>query len=203
MRIEVRDAAIRFGSRVVFSGLSADFHSGLLTAVAGPSGSGKSSLLAAVGASVRLSGGTITFVSEEHLPASTKDLVVWVPQGSNVVGPRSALDNVMLGPLSAGQSLPVARSLAETALEKVGLAHCAGQAAHQLSGGELQRLGLARCLASEKPVILADEPTASLDATNTAKIAGLLRQLTFSAAVIVATHDPLVMAASDEIVRLR
>lgn len=204
MRVEVVKASISFGAHAVFTDLSATFLPGSVTALAGPSGSGKSSLLAAVAAHQPLSGGRIELHrSLGVVTPPTPGVAVWVPQGSNALARRTVLDNVLIGPLSAGRSRQMAEDLAVAALYQVGLIDRMREQARRLSGGELQRVALARAIASEKPLILADEPSANLDALNTARVADLLSCLVTSATVVVATHDPLLIAAADHTVELR
>ena len=109
----------------------------------------------------------------------------------------------MIGPLSEGAGLGPARTRALGALAAVGLTDLAGKIARQLSGGELQRVSFARALAADKPVIFADEPSSSLDARNTARIAELLHALGSRATIVVATHDPLLIEAAQDQVHLR
>lgn len=204
MRVDVIDAAIAFDAVTVFSGLTATFDPGRVTALVGPSGSGKSSLLAAVAGYQHLAAGRI----ELHDPDGTSrppapGVVAWVPQGSNALGRRSVLDNVLVAPLAAGRPGREARDTARAALDQVGLADRAGDQARRLSGGELQRVALARALASGKELILADEPSANLDAANTELVARILAGLVSHATIVVATHDPTLVAAADATVPLR
>lgn len=205
MRVDVVDAAARFGATTVFSGLDACFASARVTALVGPSGSGKSTLLAAMSGYQPLSAGRVEFRGEPSSPPSPPDpgRVAWVPQGSNALGRRSVLDNVAIAPLGAGAALDEAYERAVEALEVVGLGAHLRQQARRLSGGELQRVALARALASGKELILADEPSANLDAANTELIAQILRDLTTRATIVVATHDPVLVAAADAAVHLR
>ncbi len=204
MRVDVIDAAIAFGPVPVFAGLTATFEPARVTALVGPSGSGKSSLLAAVAGYQRLATGSI----ELHGPDGSArppspGVVAWVPQGSNALGRRSVLDNVLVAPLAAGRPGREARDTARAALDQVGLADRADEQARRLSGGELQRVALARALASGKELILADEPSANLDAANTELVARILAGLVSHATIVVATHDPVLVAAADATVPLR
>ncbi|MFB7888189.1 ATP-binding cassette domain-containing protein [Cellulosimicrobium cellulans] len=107
---------------------------------------------------------------------------------------------------SVGELPPLAgeaRETARAALDQVGLADRAGEQARRLSGGELQRVALARALASGKELILADEPSANLDAANTELVARILAGLVSHATIVVATHDPVLVAAADATVPLR
>lgn len=205
MQVDVVDAEVRFGSKVAFTGLDATFPAAQVTALVGPSGSGKSTLLAAISGYQALDAGQIEVRSAPTELAMGPDpaRVAWVPQGSNALGRRSVLDNVAIAPKSAGASLSEARERAMESLTVVGLSALASQQARWLSGGELQRVALARALASGKDLILADEPSANLDAANTELIAQILEGLTTSATVVVATHDPVLVAAAPHAVHMR
>ena len=205
VQVDVVDAAIRFGATTVFSGFAAHFPAARITALVGPSGSGKSTLLAAMSGYQSLSAGRIELRDDATSPPSPPDpsRVAWVPQGSNALGRRSVLDNVAIAPLSAGASLSEARERAVDALEVVGLGTLMHQQARRLSGGELQRTALARALASGKELILADEPSANLDAANTELIAEILDGLSTRATIVVATHDPVLVAAAEVAVHMR
>lgn len=204
MHIEVRAGTLRFGRRTVFESLDARFEDGRVTALTGPSGSGKSSLLAAMAGYLRLSEGTIVGVGPDGTELTvTPSMIAWVPQGANALSARTALENVMIGPLAQGAGPGAARERATRALAAVGLADLAGTPARQLSGGELQRVSFARALAADRPVIFADEPSSSLDARNTERIAELLHALRSRTTIVVATHDPLLVDAAEAEVDLR
>lgn len=205
MRIEIAGVSLAYGARILFTGLDAQVETGAVTALVGPSGAGKSSLLAALAGYRAPSAGTIVYVgadgADRHPPEPA--LITWVPQGSNALPSRTALDNVMIGPLSRGTTLGEARERALAALEAVGLAALAESRARELSGGELQRLGFARAQAAGTPFIFADEPTSSLDAANVDRIAALLRRLSGCSTVVVATHDATLVEAADAVIDLR
>ena len=112
------------------------------------------------------------------------------------------LDNVALGALSVGLELAVAKFTALRALEKVGLEDRGRDLASNLSGGEAQRVALARAICAPRPIILADEPTASLDRKSAGTVANILRNMPSDRLVIVATHDPLLIERCDQILDL-
>ncbi len=204
MRVIVEDAHLRFGDNVVLDGFSAAFETDTVTALVGPSGSGKSTLLAAIAGYERLQGGQIWLVDHdgERLRPDPAQMV-WVPQGNNALSARTAVDNVMIGPMAAGAGLAAARAEATAALSDVGLESKIDEAVRNLSGGELQRVAFARAIAAHQPLILADEPSSSLDAANTETIGTLLARLANRATIIVATHDPVLMEAAQAVVNLR
>lgn len=202
MRVAVEDAAIAFGTFTVFSDFNAEFGAGQVTALVGPSGSGKSSLLAAIAGYQPLEAGKI-IVDHAGGPEPAPGVVAWVPQGSNALGRRSVLDNVLIAALAAGLPMDDAVEVSVDALEQVGLADHLDANARRLSGGELQRVAIARALASRKELILADEPSANLDARNTEEVALVLNRLVSTATIIVATHDPILVDAADLAVQMR
>ncbi|HEX4402509.1 MAG TPA: ATP-binding cassette domain-containing protein [Galbitalea sp.] len=205
MQIEIIDASIAYGDMIVFEHFTASIAAQRVTALVGPSGSGKSSLLAAMAGFQRLRAGEIFIQLDgdtEHSPPLSSE-VAWVPQGSNALGARSSIDNVMIAGLSQGISLGAAREEATHALEMVGLGSRSDQLAKTLSGGELQRLALARALAAHKGAVFADEPSANLDEANTREVASILRGLSEKATIVVATHDPFLMAAADDVIYVR
>ncbi|WP_175415989.1 ATP-binding cassette domain-containing protein [Curtobacterium sp. SGAir0471] len=204
MQVTVAGASIQFGSKVLFHGLDAVFPSGRLTALVGPSGSGKSSLLAAIAGFSTLDEGSVSY-SDGTCPPTAPDpsSVTWVSQSASSLGSRSVLDNVLVGPLAEGLVMRDAVRRARAALDEVGLGKRERERLNRLSGGEVQRVALARGLATEKRLILADEPTASLDADNTRKIAALLLSLRSRATIVVATHDPILIQTAEGVVALR
>lgn len=204
MRVSVAGASIAFGDFTVFSGFSAQFDEAQVTALVGPSGSGKSSLLAAIAGYQPLAAGTITLHTPDGAPRGpSPDVVAWVPQGSNALGRRTVLDNVLIAALAAGLPRDEAEDIAVDALAQVGLADRVAEQARRLSGGELQRVAVARALASGKELILADEPSANLDAANTDELAATLHRLVTRATIIVATHDPILVSAAHTAVHMR
>jgi putative ABC transport system ATP-binding protein len=204
LQIEVSDVSVRFRGVEVFTDFNATFQERTITALVGPSGSGKSTLLAAMAGFVPLSAGRIEFVAPDGTSEGPNAaLIAWVPQGSNALSTRTVLENVMIGPLAEGATLSEADALARDCLEEVGIGELAHRQVRVISGGERQRLGFARALASRKPIIFADEPSASLDAANTHHLADLLAQLNGRSTVIVATHDPLLEAAAQRTVYMR
>ena len=128
----------------------------------------------------------------------------WVFQTGNALMSRSVVDNVVIGLLPLGHSRRAAEVIAKRVLTEVGLSHRVDSQTATLSGGELQRLNVARAVAREPTVILADEPTAHLDrATATEIVDRLTSVIDSNTSVIVATHDPLVAAACSRTVDIR
>lgn len=203
MRIELEHVGLGYGDRELFHDLDVVIPHGRVTVIVGPSGSGKSSLLAAMAGYRPPSSGRIRYRSGRTSVPPDARYVTWVPQGSNALPARTALDNAMIGALSRGADLASASRRATDALAAVGLWDLAPNRARLLSGGELQRLGFARALAAATPFIFADEPTSSLDAQNVDRVADLLAQLGRRSTVVVATHDPALVRTADLVVDLR
>lgn len=196
MLIEVRDASVSFGERQVLSRVSLSLACRSVTAIIGPSGSGKSTLLAAISGEIELSSGQVI----RHVPADDIALVV---QSSPLLTRRSAVDNVRLAALIRGHSESEAAENSRRILAALGLASRASSPVRVLSGGERQRLGVARAIVSKPAVILADEPTASLDAESRERMIRVLRSAAEGgAAVVVATHDAYVSGLCDSTIRL-
>jgi len=204
MRLEIERGTKRFGETTVFEDFSATFEWGCVTTLVGPSGSGKSTLLSILAGYQPLDVGRISFVDENGSRSHPDpNLISWVPQGANALSRRTALDNVMLAPLAAGLGLSTARIRATEALEAVSMTHRMGERAGLLSGGELQRLAIARALASGRPVIFADEPTANLDIENTRRVAQAITRPLQGQMVIIATHDPYLVSLAQRVVKMR
>ena len=184
---------------------------GTFLGVMGPSGSGKSTFLSILGGLCGPSAGQVVIdgidlyaLSGEKLADFRREYLGFVFQAFNLVPYLTALENVML-PLAV-KRMPTAqkRERAGDVLEKVGLAHRAGHLPSQLSGGEQERVAIARALVNDPPLILADEPTGSLDSTTSQEIMALLQKLNAEGQTIVmVTHNPENRGFFHRIVELR
>ena len=185
---------------------------GEFVALVGPSGSGKSTVLNLIGGLDRPTEGKIwvdgvelTAQDERGLTAHRRHRVGFVFQSFNLLPRLTALENValplMFGRVPGRERLTRARAL----LEQVGLADRLNHRPTQLSGGEQQRVAIARSLVAEPALLLADEPTGNLDTTTGSDIMTLLNALNVERGLtlLVVTHDPEVAAFADRIVRLR
>lgn len=183
MRLALRDLAHGFGdSPELFSGLTASFVAGDLVAVTGPSGSGKSTLLSLIAGGEQPRRETVT--------GTAGVLTTWVLQHPSGTPARSALDHVVLPLLARGQRRRAAEPTARAILVRFGLGAAADRPFRDLSGGEAQRLMLARAVARDPDLLLVDEPTAQLDLVSAATVNAVLGELAGARAlVIVATHD--------------
>lgn len=205
MLVKVEHASLSIRGTVIFEDISAEFPSRKISAVVGPSGSGKSSLLAAISGHRKLTGGKVTFKAEEHLDSGPHRNVKigWVAQGSNSLPRRSAIDNVMIALLARGEGVRAAREQSAAKLRLVHLEHRADTLARNLSGGELQRLSIARALAMQSSILLADEPTANLDKANAHLMTRILAEIETPCTILIATHDRDVEDVADYCLRLR
>ncbi len=175
---------------------------GQAVAIRGPSGSGKSTLLSIIGQLLTPTSGSVTFLGDGDGSSRSRraDQFAWVLQNSACLEARTAIENVALVRVSQGDDRHTATSVAQDALARVGLADRADQVASLLSGGELQRMTVARALAARTTFVLADEPTGQLDTANSAEVtAALISCARSGQAVIVATHDPAVAKACDRV----
>jgi putative ABC transport system ATP-binding protein len=178
-------------------------------AVIGPSGSGKSTLLNLIGCLDRPTSGHLTFMGEDTARLNDARLsrlrnrsVGFVFQTFNLVSELTVRENVELPLVYAGVSRN-RRKLTLKALDDVGIAHLADQRAGLLSGGEQQRAAIARALVTDPPLVLADEPTGSVDPESAERLMTLLSALNDQGrSVVVVTHHHHVAASAQRVVRL-
>ncbi|MGD9705608.1 MAG: ABC transporter ATP-binding protein [Acidimicrobiia bacterium] len=213
--VEIAGAVRRFASAagpvVALDGVDVTVASGSLTAIAGPSGSGKSTLLGLAACIDRPESGEVTIAGRDVLALGRRarrelrrrqlGLVLPVP-ADNLLDSLDAAGNLGWAALRrSGEHLAFDR--AQSLLEVVGLAGAATKRVIQLSGGEQQRLALACALVGEPVVVLADEPTASLDHESSVLVIAVLRAaVDRGATLVVASHDHHVLDAADVVVHL-
>ena len=201
IRVRGIDKTYRRGSEVihVLQGLNLDVDAGDFVAFMGPSGSGKTTLLNLLGGLDVPSAGSITVAGDEITHMSARKLTAWrarhvgfVFQMYNLIPVLSAAQNVELPLLLTSLSPAARRRHVEMALTIVGLADRMRHYPRQLSGGQEQRVGIARALVSDPTFLLCDEPTGDLDRKSGDEILDLLAQLVreHSKTVLMVTHDP-------------
>ena len=186
-------------------------HEGEFVAVMGPSGSGKTTLLNCCsgldevdGGRVMLDGVDLHALSDAERTSGRASSMGFVFQAYNLIPVFSAVENVELPALLAGLDAKSARRRAHDMLERVGLGDRAKHRPGELSGGEQQRVTVARALAGRPRVIWADEPTGALDSENAALIMDLLRELNVDGlTLILITHDEGVGSLGSRLVRMR
>jgi putative ABC transport system ATP-binding protein len=208
------DVSRRFGEGEAavdaLAGVSTGFERGRFTAIMGPSGSGKSTLMHILAGldkptagSVVLDGVEITGLEDGELTRLRRDKLGFVFQFFNLLPVLSAEENLVL-PLSIAGRKPD-REWLEQLLRTVGLEQRRAHRPAELSGGEQQRVAVARALVSKPAVVFADEPTGNLDSKSSGEVLRLLRQAVddFGQTVIMVTHDPAAAAHADRLITLR
>ena len=187
---------------------------GEVVGLIGPSGSGKSTLLKCLGAVIEPTAGRMILGNETNfdngwtlsdLRALRRDRIGFVFQAPYLIPFLDVTDNVALLPMLAGQSNAKSRARALELLTALDVAHRAKANPSALSGGEQQRVSIARALANQPPVILADEPTAPLDSERALAVMRILNQMAqqFRTAIIVVTHDEKIIPTFKRIYHIR
>jgi ABC-type lipoprotein export system ATPase subunit len=196
-------------ARRVLDGAAIEARAGELVAVVGRSGSGKSTLLHLLGALDRPDAGTIEVVGrrvdgrpERELTRLRREHVGFVFQFFHLVPELTGEENVLL-PTRLPGSARDAPARGRALIDRLGLNGAAARLPHELSGGEQQRLAVARALVHDPPLVLADEPTGNLDAESGAAVLALLRGAADDGrAVVLVTHDEAATGAADRVLRL-
>jgi lipoprotein-releasing system ATP-binding protein len=209
--IELDNIKKSFGSLNVLKGISLQVERGKIISITGPSGAGKTTLLQIMGSldkpdsgRVIYDGQDITRMGEKELSAFRNRHIGFVFQFHQLLPEFTALENITIPLLIAGQGMRQASARAQELLELMGLADRAEHKPSELSGGEKQRIAVARALANQPDVILADEPSGSLDTKNKEELHKLffnLRDMLGQTFVIV-THDEQLAAMTDHTIHL-
>lgn len=198
--IRIQDAVVSYGHRVILQGVTESFSPGAIVALMGPSGSGKSTLMAVLAGEKELSEGSLELLGASGSPSQA---VEWVHQSSPMLLRRTALDNAVLSAVLQGRERCEAEDEGRELMSKLGIGHLLQEFCFRLSGGERQRVAVVRALLSKRPILLADEPTASLDAQARSAICDSLDLAAhLGRVVVVATHDPYVAQRCHRIVKL-
>jgi len=211
--IRLRDVHLHLASDAgvvnILRGVDLDVASGGSTAIVGPSGAGKSSLMMVIAGLERASAGTvevagqdITRYDDDRLARFRRDHLGIVFQGFHLVPTMTATENVALPLEFAGIADAFGR--AEAALGQVGLGHRLTHYPAQLSGGEQQRVAVARAFATEPKLLMADEPTGNLDGTTGRQVMDLLFEMTRArgATLVLITHDPAIAERCDRVIHV-
>ena len=213
--LEVRDLRRSFeqgGVTIhVLRGIDLDVGEGEIVALLGPSGSGKSTLLQAVGlleggfeGSIRIAGEEAAQLDNDGRTRLRRDALGFVYQFHHLLPDFNAVENVVLPQLIHGAEPEAGRSRAESLLGSLGLGHRLTHKPSKLSGGEQQRVAVARALANRPALVLADEPTGNLDEATADVVLGEFLRLVRGegSAALVATHNERLAAKMDRVVRL-
>lgn len=211
--IEAKNIKKAFGKKTLaLRGASLSVEPGEVVAVMGPSGSGKSTLLHCLAGILKIDSGEVLFEGENIGKMSDKkrnqlrrEKFGFVFQFSQLVPELTALDNVALPLLINGVSKTEAYAKARTWLKKVGVEAVANQIPGELSGGQAQRVAVARAMVIEPKILFADEPTGSLDSLNSEKVMDLFIKTVkeVGTTVIMVTHEPTIAAYADRSVIVR
>lgn len=184
--LKVEDLEVRRRGRRLVGPVSLTIEGTGCTVVMGPNGSGKTTLLNALHGLARPTGGRIRWACDEVEARSRQAFVFQTP----VILRRSVIDNIAFPLLLVGESAGAARAASEEWAARIGLAHAAGQPATQLSGGEKQKLAVARALIRRPEILFLDEPCANLDGRSTGEIESLLKEAAEAGTrILIATHD--------------
>lgn len=207
MSLELRSITVHYAGAAgpVLDGYDLHVPTRTSTALMGPSGAGKSTVLAVAGLLRRPDAGEVLINDQLRTLADAPALlgreIAWVLQSVNLLPRRSALDNVVLPAVARGSRRREVEERAIELLADVGITD-PHQPARTLSGGQAQRVGVARALLGAPSLLIADEPTANLDLTTGREIAELILDLAHTATVLIATHDPQVAAMATRLVEI-
>jgi putative ABC transport system ATP-binding protein len=192
--------------------VSLNFYAGQMTLVMGPSGSGKTTLLSTLGCLLKPSdgkvvmmGNEVTKLSEDQRGQLRQQNIGYIFQAFRLFRSLSALENLLVAMDIAGRTGKGSRETAMRALEEVGLADRWRLKPKELSGGEKQRVAIARALINNPQIILADEPTASLDGVSGSQIAEMMLKIAEEQKrlVVVVSHDPRLIAYGHRIIKMQ
>ncbi|GAE15329.1 putative ABC transporter ATP-binding protein YknY [Bacteroides pyogenes] len=200
-----------FGSLQVLKGIDLEIHKEEIVSIAGPSGAGKTTLLQIMGTldnpdngTVIISGADVKRMKEKELSAFRNKNIGFVFQFHQLLPEFTALENVMIPAFIAGVSATKANKRAMRILEFMGLADRASHKPNELSGGEKQRVAVARALINDPAVILADEPSGSLDTHNKEDLHRLFFELRerLGQTFVIVTHDEGLSKITDRTIHL-
>lgn len=201
-----------FGSLQVLKGIDLTINKGEFVSIIGASGAGKTTLLQIIGSldkadqgELIVDGINLNQLSDKQLAAFRNKHIGFVFQFHQLLPEFTALENVCIPGFIAGRKKQEVEAQAKELLKKMGLAERIGHKPNQLSGGEKQRVAVARALINQPSLILADEPSGSLDSANKKELHSLLRELCneYGLTILVVTHDKELAEVSDRIIEMR
>ena len=210
--IDIKDITKSFGQLKVLKGINLHINKGEIVSIVGPSGAGKTTLLQIIGTLDRpdsghviIDGTDIQTLSSNRLSEFRNKHVGFVFQFHQLLPEFTAIENIMIPAYIAGKSTAAAKARANELLEFMGLTDRASHKPNQLSGGEKQRVAVARALVNEHSVILADEPSGSLDSRNKAELHQLFFDLRdrYGMTFIIVTHDEELASITDRTIHLK
>ncbi|MBR4782941.1 MAG: ABC transporter ATP-binding protein [Bacteroidaceae bacterium] len=210
--ISVNNITKRFGDLEVLKGINLSIQKGEVVSIVGPSGAGKTTLLQIMGlldaptsGEVLLGGRDVTRLKQRDLARVRNSQIGFVFQFHQLLPEFTARENVMIPALIGGTRRSVARRRADELLAMMGLSDRADHKPRQLSGGENQRVAVARALVNNPDIILADEPSGSLDSHNKAELHQLIFDLRdkLGQTFVIVTHDEQLAALTDRTIHLQ
>ncbi len=210
--IEIRNIQRSFGALQVLKGVDLQVYKGEIVSIIGPSGAGKTTLLQIIGTldkpdtgSVIIDGINVFSLNEKELAAFRNHHIGFIFQFHQLLPEFTALENVMMPALIANEDNKTAKERATQLLTELGLAERLQHKPQQLSGGEKQRVAAARAMMMQPSVILADEPSGSLDSANKQELHRLLLDMRerYGQTIIIVTHDPELAAISNRVIEMR
>ncbi|BCI64030.1 ABC transporter ATP-binding protein [Coprobacter secundus] len=210
--IQIKNIEKNYGPLHVLKGINAHINRGEIVAVVGPSGAGKTTLLQIVGTLEKADAGSVTIDSieisrlkEKELAAFRNHHIGFVFQFHQLLPEFSALENVMIPALIQKKRISESEKRAKEILEFLNLSNRINHKPAQLSGGEKQRVAVARALVNHPDVILADEPSGSLDSQNKIELHKLFFDLRkeFNQTFVIVTHDENLAKMADRIIQMK
>ena len=210
--IDIKNITKSFGSLQVLKGIDLHIGKGEVVSIVGPSGAGKTTLLQIIGTldkpdsgSVYINNVDVTTLSQKKLADFRNQHIGFVFQFHQLLPEFTALENIMIPAYIAGTNTKAAKQRAEELLQFMGLADRAKHKPNELSGGEKQRVAVARALVNNPAVILADEPSGSLDSKNKEELHQLFFDLRdrFGQTFVIVTHDEQLASITDRTIHMR
>jgi len=210
--IDIKNITKSFGSLQVLKGIDLHIDKGEVVSIVGPSGAGKTTLLQIIGTldrpdtgAIQINNIDVTRLSQKHLSDFRNQHIGFVFQFHQLLPEFTAIENIMIPAYIAGASHKQARQRAEELLAFMKLSDRASHKPNELSGGEKQRIAVARALVNHPAVILADEPSGSLDTKNKEELHQLFFDLRdqFGQTFVIVTHDEGLAAITDRTIHLK